>query len=241
VTADGFGWRSLLFAAAATSFILFVVSALALSDKEPVVFAVLVLAGMLLARGRRARWGAALLGLVFAHTLVWMFPGALSTITHDGPTVDLFLPAAHTATSLGGLAGVLGFSSRKDERSTRSRAARWVGMTVLGLLAVTLIANLALSHDEASTPRPGDVTLSSDNTAFSKTTLTADPGQITVFLSNGDLAWHTFTIDGLKVDLKAPVGADRALTFSASPGSYPFYCRIPGHELAGMRGTLLVR
>ena len=32
-----------------------------------------------------------------------------------------------------------------------------------------------------------------------------------------------------------------ALTFDAEPSTYEFYCRIPGHTAADMKGTLTVR
>jgi plastocyanin len=40
--------------------------------------------------------------------------------------------------------------------------------------------------------------------------------------------------------LDVPVGGERRITFSAEPGSYEFYCRVPGHRQAGMVGTLRV-
>ena len=59
-------------------------------------------------------------------------------------------------------------------------------------------------------------------------------------LRNRDLFWHTLTIDALDVDLKAPVGRLRSATFDARPGTYSYYCRIPGHAALGMRGSLVV-
>jgi uncharacterized cupredoxin-like copper-binding protein len=32
----------------------------------------------------------------------------------------------------------------------------------------------------------------------------------------------------------------RSASFEAKPGTYEFYCRIPGHATLGMRGTLTV-
>jgi plastocyanin len=64
---------------------------------------------------------------------------------------------------------------------------------------------------------------------------------VTVALRNRDLFWHTFTIDALRVDIRAPVGRLRSATFEARPGTYSYYCRIPGHSALGMRGTLTVR
>jgi plastocyanin len=42
------------------------------------------------------------------------------------------------------------------------------------------------------------------------------------------------------VDVRSPVGRLRAVTFEAKPGTYTYYCRIPGHATLGMRGTLRV-
>jgi len=71
-------------------------------------------------------------------------------------------------------------------------------------------------------------------------TLQASSGQVTVAVRNRDLFWHTFTIDALGVDVRAPVGQLRSATFEARPGTYSFYCRIPGHATLGMRGTVTV-
>ena len=85
------------------------------------------------------------------------------------------------------------------------------------------------------------VAIESANAAFSSTSLAAPSGQVTVVLTNHDLFWHTFTIDELDVDLEAPLGGTREATFTAPPGIYRFYCRVPAHAAAGMRGTLTIR
>lgn len=76
--------------------------------------------------------------------------------------------------------------------------------------------------------------------AFDPDSFVVEDGEITVSVTNNDPFWHTFTIDELGVDLAVPVRAQRAVTFDAPPGNYPFYCRIPGHEVP-MTGTLGVR
>jgi plastocyanin len=83
--------------------------------------------------------------------------------------------------------------------------------------------------------------LATEGLKFSSTALSATSGQITVAMANHDLFWHTFTVDALGVDLKVPVGGEQTVTFNAPPGTYTFYCAVPGHDLAGMRGTLVVR
>ena len=36
-------------------------------------------------------------------------------------------------------------------------------------------------------------------------------------------------------------GATKTLELTLKPGTYDFYCSVPGHRMAGMRGTLTVR
>ena len=43
--------------------------------------------------------------------------------------------------------------------------------------------------------------------------------EVTAAFTNHDLFWHTFTIDGLGVDLKVPVGGHRRVTFTANAGT----------------------
>jgi uncharacterized cupredoxin-like copper-binding protein len=36
-------------------------------------------------------------------------------------------------------------------------------------------------------------------------------------------------------------GGSKSLTLNLEPGTYKFYCTVPGHRQAGMEGTLTVR
>lgn len=51
---------------------------------------------------------------------------------------------------------------------------------------------------------------------------------------------HDFTIDELGV--KELVGPNETITFTfdARPGTFTFYCSIPGHREAGMEGSMTV-
>ena len=60
-----------------------------------------------------------------------------------------------------------------------------------------------------------------------------------VFVDNEDTTRHTFVIedDSAQV-LEVPAGSTARVDIDMPPGSYRFYCDIPGHE--GMAGTLEV-
>jgi uncharacterized cupredoxin-like copper-binding protein len=36
-------------------------------------------------------------------------------------------------------------------------------------------------------------------------------------------------------------GGSKTLTLNLKPGTYKFYCSVPGHRQAGMEGTLVVK
>jgi plastocyanin len=118
----------------------------------------------------------------------------------------------------------------------------FAAIAVPGLMAVVSVAGFvaAVRDDGAVLPEPSDHVLTSDTTAFSDSELVVQSGTIGVYLDNRDYFWHTFTIREFGVDLRVPVGASGRVVFEASPGTYQFVCTIPGHEIAGMGGTLMV-
>ena len=65
--------------------------------------------------------------------------------------------------------------------------------------------------------------------------------KVTIALHSKD-AVHDFTVQG--GDTVVEVGGGKTKTGSfklAKPGKYTFYCSVPGHEAAGMKGTLTVK
>jgi plastocyanin len=65
---------------------------------------------------------------------------------------------------------------------------------------------------------------------------------VTVVFKNTGVLPHNFSIDELGVDSGDLNGGESAsLTINAGPGTYQFYCDVPGHKDAGMVGTLTVK
>jgi plastocyanin len=79
--------------------------------------------------------------------------------------------------------------------------------------------------------------------AFDTKTLTAKAGGVTITFTNASPVEHDVTIaQGGKVLGATPkfIGGAKTLTLNLKPGTYTFYCSVPGHRQAGMEGTLTV-
>jgi plastocyanin len=73
--------------------------------------------------------------------------------------------------------------------------------------------------------------------------LSAKAGTVTITMANMSQLEHNLTIASGSTVLGATptfVGGTRTLTLKLKPGTYTFYCSVPGHRQAGMEGTLTV-
>jgi plastocyanin len=78
---------------------------------------------------------------------------------------------------------------------------------------------------------------------FSKSTLEAPAGTITLVMENPSAIEHNIAVRGEGVDEQGEVvgqGQESRVAVELEPGEYEFYCSVPGHEQAGMKGTLTV-
>ena len=90
-----------------------------------------------------------------------------------------------------------------------------------------------------------NLTLSADKSAlkFDKSALEAKAGKVTLTMDNPSDIPHAVAIEGNGVDVDGKtVGKGEKSVASADlkPGTYEFYCPVPGHEAAGMKGKLTV-
>ena len=82
-----------------------------------------------------------------------------------------------------------------------------------------------------------------DGTAFQSTQATATAGQVKVDMPNKSSLPHNIelkTVPGAKGKV-VPQGQTSTFTVSLKPGKYTYFCAVPGHEQAGMKGTLTVK
>ena len=105
---------------------------------------------------------------------------------------------------------------------------------------------------EAAPPAPGgggaeETTLENpaddSELRFAKSTLEAPAGRVTLVMENPAQLEHNIAVRGDGVDEKGEVvgqGETSEVAVDLEPGEYEFYCSVPGHEDAGMKGTLTV-
>jgi plastocyanin len=234
------GWRRLAVVAALADAVVLAYYGLTRGDREALGFAVVMLIALGLLRLGRGLVGLVVMAALFVNIEFWMFPAANGNAAYRVGLVDLLVPGALVAFSLAGFIGAVGAIIHLRDPEAGRAAAMPTGILAVVFVVASLGLVWAMTDAEAQVVPEGATEIETVNIAFSPDTFQAASGQVTAAVRNRDLFWHTFTIDALGVDVRAPVGQLRSATFEARPGTYSFYCRIPGHATLGMRGTLTV-
>lgn len=204
----------------------------------------LVIAGVC---ATRWRW-APLLAVLWV--IISVVPGLepyISALTQPTETalfiVTLVSLVLLLITVVAGVAALIMGKRQADE------APRWLRGFLIGSAAFTLGASLVATipplsatagvSAEALTQLPA---LVSGRNTFDQVELRAKVGKtVALRLENSDTLTHSFDIDSFNVHVPMPTGSPALALFTpTTPGTYTFYCRIPGHRAAGMVGTLIV-
>jgi uncharacterized cupredoxin-like copper-binding protein len=77
--------------------------------------------------------------------------------------------------------------------------------------------------------------------AFQFKNATAKAGKVTVQSKNAASVPHDIALQGGPSGSVVQGGGVSQFTANLKPGTYTFYCTVPGHEQAGMKGTLTVK
>jgi plastocyanin len=235
------GWRRLAVVAALADAVVLFGYGLTRGDREALILAVVMLVAIGLLAVGQGLLGLVALAALFANVELWMLPAANGNATYRVGLIDLLIPASLVAFSLAGFIGAAAGIIHLHDSTAGRGAARTTGLLAAVFVFSSLGLVWAMTNAEAQAAPRGALEIQTTNMAYSTGSLRASAGKVTVAVRNRDLFWHTFTIDALKVDIRAPVGRLRTATFEARPGTYSFYCRIPSHASFGMRGTLTVR
>jgi plastocyanin len=80
---------------------------------------------------------------------------------------------------------------------------------------------------------------------YNTTSLTAKAGNVSIDFTNMASLAHNLTIEsssGTQVGATPTFqGGSKTLSVNLKPGTYKFFCTVPGHRQAGMEGTLTVQ
>ena len=150
------------------------------------------------------------------------------------------LTAAATTAVLAIAVGGCGSSSKKTSSTASSSSSSSSGAPA---------ATTPSSSGSGGTAAGGSSALSvsadpSGALKFSKTTLSAKAGTVTLKMTNPSPTTHGIGVTGNGVDKDGQTvstGGTSTVTVSLKPGTYTFYCPVPGHRQAGMEGTLTVK
>jgi plastocyanin len=90
-----------------------------------------------------------------------------------------------------------------------------------------------------------DIETASSGLAYSSKSATAKAGKVTVDFTNGQPIPHDVAIESADGEVIGQTettaeGSD-STEVELEPGTYTFFCTVPGHREAGMEGTLTVK
>ncbi len=146
------------------------------------------------------------------------------------------------------LFGFTYFSARGEERSTATVSLMSAaGLTVImaGYFGAEAIHEHELeakkkAEETAITP---DLTVHAFDIGWREKELKIGPGKVNIEMVNEGAIAHTFVLEGVTggKKLSTPSGGSKDIgTFELQPGSFTYFCDVPGHRQGGMEGKLIV-
>jgi plastocyanin len=148
--------------------------------------------------------------------------------------------------AIAALAGVAaGCGGSGSSRTTANTAAAANGSTSTQSPATT---GAAASGTTTTTGGSGATTVfsiqaSAAELAFVPNELSAPAGRIMIRMTNPSQLQHSIAlaVTGIPAGPVVGHGGVSEVVANLAPGTYTFYCTVPGHREAGMTGTLTVR
>jgi plastocyanin len=161
---------------------------------------------------------------------------------------------ANTATALaiilasGILFGFTYFSVRGEEKSTASVSL--MSMTGLMVVLAGYFGAEAIHEHELEAKKKAeetaikpDLTVHAFDIGWREKELKIGPGKVNIEMINEGAIAHTLVLEGVAggKKLSTPSGGSKDIGgFDLQPGTFTYYCDIPGHRQGGMEGKLIV-
>lgn len=237
--ATRFGWVNLMALGAAILLIAPVIPMIA-EGFDP-FFAILIappLVGLILLRLAR-KVGIIWLGVVSLALLLMNAGFIPDALMHPESPADFVPVSMLTAGGLIAVVSTIPAFRAALGRDSDSRFPKVAAGVAVVLVAAAVAGSLAARQMVTSDARgSGSIAVTQENFAFGPRTISAQSGEVTLFVTNNDSSRHTFTVDELGVDVSIAPGQSRVIRFDAEAGSFRFYCKP--HD-PGMDGELIVR
>jgi uncharacterized cupredoxin-like copper-binding protein len=139
--------------------------------------------------------------------------------------------------------GALAVAGCGGSKSTSSSASSTTPAT-----PATTSSSASGGESQSSGGAGGALSLSANSEgqlAYSTTSLSAKAGKVTIDFSNSAPLSHNLTVASPSGSVAGATptfqGGSKTLSLNLKPGTYKFYCTVPGHRQAGMEGTLTVK
>ncbi len=136
---------------------------------------------------------------------------------------------------------VAGCGGSKGTSSSASSAASTPATTAS-------TAGTSSSSETQSSGASGALSLSANSEgqlAYSTKSLSAKAGKVSIDFSNSSPLSHNVTVESSADSVVGSTptfqGGSKTLSLTLKPGTYKFFCSVPGHRQAGMEGTLVVK
>jgi plastocyanin len=186
------------------------------------------------------------------------FPGSLTGQRIVGTiTAVLVIAAASTAVITSGGSETASAQSSSAAQSTTSSSSAATEAPASSSSASTSSTSTVTKSPTATTgtPAPASSPAASATTnlklaanpagqlAYDTKQLSAKAGTVTIEMTNMSPIEHDVAVsEGSKILGQTPVfaGGSKSVTVKLKPGTYTFFCTVPGHRQAGMEGTLTV-
>lgn len=141
-----------------------------------------------------------------------------------------------------GAVAVAGCGSSKSTSSPSSSASSTPASTP----ATT--ASTSSSNESQSSGASGALSLSANSEgqlAYNTKSLSAKAGKVSIDFANSSPLSHNVTVESSSGSVVGATptfqGGSKTLSLNLKPGTYKFFCSVPGHRMAGMEGTLVVK
>ena len=191
-------------------------------DPTPVVIGAVVGIGVWRLR-RGGRGAVAYAGVVSGLLLLMVVAfGGAGGMLRPQSTFEFVLFGGFVVSGVLGLVALPGAWADGPPSSAPRIAARVAGAAVVVVVVVGVVAG-AVSG--SATRMAGDLSLRAKNYEFNRTVLEAKAGRVAVFVENGDVSSHDFTIKDVVHKQLPGQKAGRAV-FDVEPGTYRFYCSL---------------